>query len=253
MKFSSATAAVLAAVLISSCASAASDADAPRGNTKIGSFQQSKQLMLPRVYSGHRVTLYCGAEFDAQKNVKLPSGFYPGEYRDNANVINWEHIVPAENFGRNFSEWTRGAAACTKKGHSFKGRKCASKENREFRFMEADMHNLYPAIGAVNTARQSYDFTEFEPGARSTFGSCQMKVRGNKAEPPERSRGIISRAYLYMDWAYPAYTMDKYTKALMNTWNEKYPVSDWECERDRRIARVQGNHNPFVQQACRKR
>ncbi len=27
-----------------------------------------------------------------------------------------------------------------------------------------------------------------------------------------------------------------------------YPVTDWECERDERIAKVQGNHNPYVQQ-----
>ncbi|MCU8496660.1 endonuclease, partial [Vibrio vulnificus] len=24
----------------------------------------------------------------------------------------------------------------------------------------------------------------------------------------------------------------------------------WECTRDDRIAKIQGNHNPFVQQSC---
>ncbi len=33
--------------------------------------------------------------------------------------------------------------------------------------------------------------------------------------------------------------------------NKMYPVTDWECERDERIAKVQGNHNPYVQRACR--
>ncbi|MFV2823378.1 endonuclease, partial [Escherichia coli] len=32
-----------------------------------------------------------------------------------------------------------------------------------------------------------------------------------------------------------------------------YPVTDWECERDERIAKVQGNHNPYVQRACQAR
>ena len=35
-----------------------------------------------------------------------------------------------------------------------------------------------------------------------------------------------------------------------NAWNRLYPVTDWECERDERIAKIQGNHNPYVQRAC---
>ncbi len=37
---------------------------------------------------------------------------------------------------------------------------------------------------------------------------------------------------------------------LFTAWNKQYPVTAWECERDERIAKVQGNHNPYVQQAC---
>lgn len=32
----------------------------------------------------------------------------------------------------------------------------------------------------------------------------------------------------------------------MMAWHRQYPVSDWERERDRRIARSMGHHNPFV-------
>ena len=37
---------------------------------------------------------------------------------------------------------------------------------------------------------------------------------------------------------------------LFNAWDKQYPVTEWECQRDDRIARVQGNHNPYVQRAC---
>ncbi|QSA20104.1 endonuclease, partial [Vibrio furnissii] len=36
----------------------------------------------------------------------------------------------------------------------------------------------------------------------------------------------------------------------MQVWNRQYPVDSWECERDQRIFKVQGNHNPFVRQQC---
>ncbi|MDN3683896.1 endonuclease [Vibrio sinaloensis] len=36
----------------------------------------------------------------------------------------------------------------------------------------------------------------------------------------------------------------------MTAWNKQFPVDEWECERDKRIYKVQGNHNPFVLQGC---
>jgi len=59
------------------------------------------------------------------------------------------------NFGRTFKEWRDGNAQCVNsKGKSFKGRRCAEKVNKEYRYMQADMFNLYPAIGAVNALRK---------------------------------------------------------------------------------------------------
>ena len=58
-----------------------------------------------------------------------------------------------------------------KKGKVFKGRKCVEKVNREYRLMQSDMYNLYPAIGAVNALRQNYNF-QMLPGEEPDFGSC---------------------------------------------------------------------------------
>lgn len=46
----------------------------------------------------------------------------------------------------------------TNKGKAYKGRKCANKANAEYRYMQADMHNLFLAIGAVNAMRSNYNF-----------------------------------------------------------------------------------------------
>ena len=169
------------------------------GNTTNEDFRDSKKMLERKVYFDHRVTLYCGYAFDKQKNVSLPAGFVAPQHKERAGRVEWEHVVPAENFGRAFKEWREGDGRCTnEKGHFYKGRRCAEKMSAEYRLMQADMYNLFPAVGAVNAIRSNYNY-ELLPGVPNTFGTCEMKIDGRRAEPPERSRGEIARAMLYME------------------------------------------------------
>jgi deoxyribonuclease-1 len=220
------------------------------GNETISSFSKAKKILQHQIYTDHRTTIYCGANFDSHKNVFPLPGFVTNKYKKRAAKIEWEHIVPAENFGRTFTEWREGDPQCVdRKEQSFTGRNCARKVNIEFRFMEADLHNLYPAIGAVNASRSNYNFTML-PGSKSTFGSCDMRVEGKKVQPPESARGQIARAYLYMESGYHRYKMSKQQKKLMVAWDTMYPVSDWECTRAARIKEIQGNDNHYVSVHC---
>ncbi|GAB1254081.1 endonuclease [Desulfovibrio falkowii] len=217
------------------------------GNTANDSFARAKK-MLSQVYEDHRVTLYCGAQYDAQGNVTLPEGIVIPIKR--ANRVEWEHVVPAENFGRAFDEWREGSPECVdNRGKAFKGRRCAEKVNPEYRHMQADMYNLYPAIGAVNAMRSNFNF-QMLPGEESSFGSCEMKIADRKAEPPARARGQIARTYFYMQDAYPRYKMSRQQEQLMGAWDKMYPVDQWECTRAKRIEAVQGNENRFVKEPC---
>lgn len=220
------------------------------GNESISSFSKAKKNLERLVYMDHRETIYCGAEFDAKKNVIAPPGFTTNKHKKRAKRIEWEHVVPAENFGRTFSEWRDGHPQCvSSKGKSFKGRNCASKVNTEYRLMQADMYNLFPAIGAVNAMRSNYNFVA-QVDSKSGFGSCDMKIANRKAEPPINSRGRIARTYLYMDATYTNYSMSKSQKQLMNAWDSMYPVSDWECKRVKRIESIQGNANSIMKKRC---
>jgi deoxyribonuclease-1 len=185
-------------------------------NQSIQSFSKAKKLLERQVYQDHRETLYCGATFNAKKQVTPPKGFSTTKYVKRSKKIEWEHVVPAENFGRTFIGWRDGNQQCiNSKGKSFKGRKCAEKVNLEYRHMQADLFNLYPAIGAVNALRSNYNFTML-PTVKSDFGSCSMKIENRKVEPPESARGRIARTYLYMDETYSRYSMSKQQKQLMN-------------------------------------
>ncbi len=223
-----------------------------QGNTVNDSFNKAKQLLEKEVYFDHRVTLYCAAKFDSRKNITLPAGFVTQKHQKRAGRVEWEHVVAAENFGRSFKEWREGDPVCVNnKGKSYKGRRCAERANQEYRFMQADMYNLYPAIGAVNAARQNYNF-QMLPHAKSSFGTCEMKIEGRRAEPPERARGQIARTHLYMAASYPRFRLSDQQRKLMTAWDKMYPVDAWECQRAQRNEKIQKNENSFVKDACIK-
>ena len=63
---------------------------------------------------------------------------------------------------------------------------------------------------------------------------------------------MIARTYKYMDAAYKEFNMSRQQKQLMDAWDKMYPVDAWECERARRIEKIQKNRNEIVAKACEK-
>ena len=234
-------------------------AQTPQGNTTNQSFSKAKKIMQQQIYTNpvDMKTIYCGADFNNKKYVTLPSGFTTDVYKKRVKRWEAEHVVPAENFGRSFTEWRDGAKVCVdSKGKSFKGRKCAEKANHEYRLMQSDLYNLYPAVGAVNAARQNYNYVMLPKTASKdyrSFGSCDMIIdkKDHDAQPPERARGVIARTYMYFEAVYPSYKMSRQQRQLMTAWDKQYPVSKWECERAAKIQKIQGNVDPILTSRCK--
>ena len=223
------------------------------GNSTNDSFSQSKKY-LKEVYADHRETIYCKAKFNTDNTIILPEGFETKSHQKRSKRIEWEHIVPAENFGRTFSEWRDGHPDCVdSKGKNFKGRKCAEKVNYEYRLMQADMHNLFPAIGSVNAKRSNFYFVELPSNTPNSFGSCAMNIQDKKAEPPHYAKGVIARTYFYMEDAYPRYKISHKMRKMLQVWEKEHPVDNWECVRSRRIEKIQGNPNNIVKNKCIER
>ncbi len=150
------------------------------------SFSHSKKE-LRKIYRDHQTTIYCDCKYNYKnKNNmidKKSCGYVPrnkytkkGKLNIRANRIEWEHAIPAENFGRQFSCWRDGDARCiTSKGKHYKGRKCCTKVNKQYRIMQADMHNLFPAIGELNADRKNYRY-DFELPSQGQYGQCEFNV-----------------------------------------------------------------------------
>ena len=221
----------------------------PKSNTKVLNFRDAKRLA-KEIHKDHHVTLYCGCTFK-EGSVDLSScGYKPQSDEKRAKRMEWEHVVPAHSFGQSFKEWREGAPQCVKKGKPFKGRKCAQ-TNAEFSKMEADLYNLWPEIGELNGLRSNYSFAELQK-SDFDFGGCKVKLADRKFMPTDAAKGIVARTYMYMNQVYPGRGIISGTnQKLYEAWSKTYPPSEWECERARRIEKVQGNTNQVLSEVCK--
>ncbi|WP_292987760.1 deoxyribonuclease I [Pantoea sp.] len=205
-------------------------------------FQQAKTFAAA-INADAPGSFYCGCKIQWQGKKGIPDlnscGYQPRKNANRAARIEWEHVMPAWEFGHQRQCWQDG------------GRKNCSKDP-DYRRIESDLHNLEPALGEVNGDRGNFAYSQWN-GSEKQYGQCEMKIdfKLKQAEPPARARGAIARTYFYMRDQYNLRISRQQTQ-LFTAWDKLYPVTQWECERDQRIAKVQGNHNPYVQQACQR-
>lgn len=206
------------------------------------SFEKAKIELRQKVYFDRNDTgdLYCGCDWQwmgrSGGRVDLQScGYKVRRDANRAQRIEWEHVVPAWVMGHQRQCWQSG------------GRENCKSTDPVFRVMEADMHNLSPSIGEVNADRSNYRFGMLPSTPKQYGGTCPTKTdfKQRVTEPRDEVKGQIARVYFYMHDRYNL-SMSKQQQQLMMAWHRQYPVSDWERERDRRIARSMGHHNPFV-------
>jgi deoxyribonuclease-1 len=243
------------------------------GNTKASDFNSVTKSLLNKVYKKiPKKTVYCFASFNKNKIITNHNGYkYLGQGSPVLNdKIEWEHIVPAEFFGKKFDEWKIGDEKCISIS-TFKilgNRACAIKTNSKFKRMYTDLYNIYPAIARINRKRSNFKFKEgdvsissiseisrlfFDDKLKREFGNCEFIINNKRAIPSNKSKGIIARAYLYMSSTYKnecrIYIKEK---QLFQKWSKQYPVTKDECHRAKLISKLQGNHNKVVKKLCEK-
>lgn len=200
------------------------------------SFAQSKTI-LKEIYKDHQTTFYCGCNYSYENKENMidrsSCGYEPriaitkkGNPNERARRIEWEHIMPAENFGKHLPCWKEG------------GRK-ACQSDPVFQKMEADMMNLVPAIGELNGDRSNYRYGANEPKI-GQYGRCNFEVdfEANRVYVRPEIRGDIARIYFYMSEKYNI-NLSKQERQMMEAWNKLDPIDEWEEERIKRINNYQ--------------
>lgn len=197
------------------------------------------------IFNENKTTLYCNCAYDRFKKVDLKScGMKEASKFKRAHRVEWEHMMPAENFGRKFQCWRE--KLCRKKsGKTYRGRKCCQRIDSQFRQAEGELYNLWPSVGLVNQARSNYRFSPLP--TKSGFFGCNIEIDKNhrKADPNTASRGIVARANLFMADKYNVRLSDSQRK-LFNAWNKQYPPSSWEKKWAASVAKIEGYKNPYI-------
>lgn len=141
--------------------------------------------------------------------------------------------MPAHNFGKHLDCWKQG------------GRK-ACKKDKTFKLMEADMHNLVPAIGEVNGDRSNYRYGADKPSI-GQYGQCTMEVnfKARRAYVKDDIRGDIARIYFYMSDTYNV-RLSKQERRMMEVWDKQDPIDEWEKIKNKRVIKIQGNFNRYI-------
>lgn len=220
-------------------------------------FAGAKAVARDAVYADRRVDVYCGCDWKAKSTRSggtidaAACGYVARKNAKRGLRLEWEHALPAWYFGHARACWKDGDARCvTSTGDAYKGRSCCAKVDEEFERIEADLHNLFPAVGEINGDRSNLPFGVVA-GEPRDYGRCDFEInhgaprRDRVAEPPDGARGDLARAVLYMADTYGV-TLAAGLRSLLEDWHRADPPDAWERLRDARIEAAQGNRNPYV-------
>lgn len=115
----------------------------------------------------------------------------------------------------------------------------------------SDLHHLFPTLAEANERRSNLPFGLVRQilwelgGSRYGFDSVGREV----FEPRDGHKGDAARALFYVALRYGNMTgfLTAGHEALLRQWHWQDTVDEWERERTRRIAQLQGRANPFVE------
>jgi deoxyribonuclease-1 len=202
------------------------------------SFGKSKRLLAVKIYPTHKKAFYSNCDYTVKEKKLIPlpktCGFHYRKNKNRSERIEWEHVVPAWHFGHQLKCWQNG------------GRMTCRQNNSKFKQMEADMHNLVPAIGEINGDRSNFRYGMVE-GEERVYGKVDMEIlfSNKKAEPRPKVYGDIARIYFYMRDRYGLRISKKQEKMLI-AWNNMDPVDRWEKKKNQLVKELQGDENLYV-------
>ncbi len=128
--------------------------------------------------------------------------------------------------------------------------------------MDSDALNLRPADAMANQSRGNLDFDNVQPNGTQDSYATSCWYNSSAFEPGPLTKGQVARILFYMATRYEGTDgemdlelvskLNNYPEAKFGNlttllaWNNQYPPSAMERQRNDRIFRIQQNRNPFV-------
>ena len=191
--------------------------------TAFDSYQHvQRNVFWQELYACGGTTLYCG----------LP--FLTGQKSVGGRGLTIEHVYPAD--------WIATHHGCDNR------KSCKAKA---YGRAAADLHNLWPAVGNINSSRQDQSLGEI-PGERhrrfQEFCPDYERTKGQDAivEPRDAVKGDMARSILYMLDSYHLPLPANMERDTLLRWHEQDPPDDMERWRNLAIKGLQQTVNPYI-------
>ncbi len=179
------------------------------------------QLHLEKVGNEYAIRdVYCQYLSRESEYESRPPG--PGQIPD-PKILNVEHTWPQSRFNPRFSK----------------------------SMQKSDLHILFPALAAANSARSNFEFntvvtTLHSPcPVQSRRGYSQSGDRQVYFEPPDDHKGNVARAIFYFAVRYQA-AVSPSEEASLRAWHRADPADENERRRNDAIFAEQKVRNPFI-------
>jgi deoxyribonuclease-1 len=204
------------------------------------------------IWADERRTFLCACPFSEDGRVNHAGcGYAPRADDEAARRLSWTHVVPAREFGASRACWSQPNCKDAA-GAVVSGVGCCAATDAEFLVMYTDLNNLVPMIQEVANDRAGLPFGEID-GKSGMYGRCDFSVDTERglAAPPERRRGEVARAYLYMEATYPeAIGVSPLQRRRLEAWAADDPPEPAEVARGRAITKLQGVAHPWLSEGA---
>lgn len=224
-------------------AAAAFTAGTPGQDVDILTFRDAKDVLKRKVHAPGEKDFYCGCDIQAQGKKWVVDwqscGLVPRKNPERASRIEWEHVVPASDFGRQRACWREG------------GRDNCSDTDPVFSAMEGDPYNLLPVVGEINGDRGNLPYGMLRDDEGAGYGQCGSRVdfKARVFMPRADARGDVARIYEYFGERY-GLRISRQQQQLFAAWSRSDPADTRECRRAERIAAATGQVNKVLTKAC---
>jgi hypothetical protein len=138
----------------------------------------------------------------------------PNHGMPDSNSFNTEHVFPQSRLRKNAQTFSQS---------------------------RTDLFHLFACSSWINSKRSSLPFANVSGG--TPVGESEMT--DSSFEPPNRSKGKVARAMMYIALVY-GLSIASSEEQTLRSWHTQFPVDSSEIERSARVTEIQGNKNPFV-------
>ena len=124
-------------------------------------------------------------------------------------------------------------------------RQCYKRNNFIYKYIEGDLHNLRPVVGALNKLRSNKKMGEINVSTNKS--GCGYLINESLFQPPENKKGDIARIYLYMNQKYHDLNiLTEPEKRMFKSWHLNDPADSYEKLINIKIFETQGDKNPYI-------